>query len=102
MTKAELVDRVAYQTAMTKRQSTEVVDLFLQCMIEALQAGDKIELRGFGSFRCRQRAPRSGRNPKTAEPVEVPAKTAIYFRTGKALRERLNPELRPASELTRG
>ncbi len=98
MTKAELVDRVAYQTAMTKRQSTKVVDLLLQCMIEALQAGDKIELRGFGSFRCRERRPKRGRNPRTAEVVEVPAKAVIYFKTGKALHERLNPELRQASQ----
>ena len=102
MTKAELVERVAYQTDMTKRQSAKVVDLFLQGMIEALQAGDHVEIRGFGSFRCRERRPKRGRNPRTAEAVEVPAKTIIHFRTGKALHERLNPQLRQAGELAGG
>jgi integration host factor subunit beta len=92
MTKAELVEQIAAKTGLNKRESAAVVTWMLRCIVEALQAGDKVELRGFGSFRCRFRAPRRGRNPKTAEAVDVPAKRVPYFKTGKALHERLNPE----------
>jgi len=92
MTKAELVEQVAAKTGLNKRESAVVVTWMLRCIVEALQAGDKVELRGFGSFRCRIRAPRRGRNPKTAEAVDVPAKRVPYFKTDKALHDRLNPE----------
>ncbi len=101
MTRAELVERVADKTELSKRKRAVVVELFLMSIIEALQAGDDVEIRGFGSFRCRSRAPRRGRNPRTGEAVEVPAKTALYFRAGKGLHERLNPELAEAAELAR-
>ena len=93
MTKAELVAQVALKTELTKKQTIEVVDLFFQCIIEALQEGDKVELRGFGSFRRRDRRPRQGRNPKTGEVVEVPARTVPFFTAGKSLQARLNPDL---------
>ncbi len=86
MTKAELVDKVAATIQLPKHQTTTVVDLFLQCIIDALSIGDKVELRGFGSFRLRHRAPRAGRNPKTGETVQVPAKQVPWFKVGKALR----------------
>jgi integration host factor subunit beta len=101
MTKAELVDQIAMRTRLTKRQSGEVVELFLQSIVEALQTDDKVELRGFGSFRCRSREPRQGRNPKTAEAVAVPGKRVPFFKAGKLLHERLNPELAPANEPAR-
>ena len=63
----------------------------------ALQAGDKVELRGFGSFRRRDRRPRLGRNPKTGEVVAVSAQSVPFFKTGKMLQARLNPELAPSS-----
>ena len=97
MTKAELVTQVALKTELTKQQSAEVVDLLLECIIEALQAGDKVELRGFGSFRRRDRRPRLGRNPKTGEVVAVSAQSVPFFKTGKMLQARLNPELAPSS-----
>ena len=97
MTKAELVTQVALKTELTKQQSAKVVDLLLQCIIEALQAGDKVELRGFGSFRRRDRRPRQGRNPKTGEVVAVSTQTVPFFKTGKRLQARLNPELAPSS-----
>jgi integration host factor subunit beta len=90
MTKAELVDQIAMRTGLTKRQSGEVLGLFLQSIVEALQTGDKVELRGFGSFRRRSREPRQGRNPKTAEAVAVPGKKVPFFKAGKLLHERLN------------
>ena len=97
MTKAELVTQVALKTELTKQQTAEVVDLLLECIIKALQAGDKVELRGFGSFRRRDRRPRLGRNPKTGEVVAVSAQTVPFFKTGKMLQARLNPELGPSS-----
>ena len=97
MTKAELVTQVALKTELTKQQSAEVVDLLLECIIKALQAGDKVELRGFGSFRRRDRRPRLGRNPQTGEVVAVSAQSVPFFKTGKMLQARLNPELAPSS-----
>jgi integration host factor subunit beta len=97
MTKAELVTQVALKAELTKQQTAEVVDLLLECIIKALQAGDKVELRGFGSFRRRDRRPRLGRNPKTGEVVAVSAQTVPFFKTGKMLQARLNPELTPSS-----
>jgi integration host factor subunit beta len=97
MTKAELVTQVALKTELTKQQTAEVVDLLFECIIKALQAGDKVELRGFGSFRRRDRRPRLGRNPKTGEVVAVSAQTVPFFKTGKMLQARLNPELGPSS-----
>jgi integration host factor subunit beta len=97
MTKAELVTQVSLKTGLTKQQTAEVVDLLLECIIKALQAGDKVELRGFGSFRRRDRRPRLGRNPKTGEVVAVSAQSVPFFKTGKKLQARLNPELAPSS-----
>ena len=76
MTKAELVAVVAYKTELTQKQTGQILDLALQCIVESLQQGDKVELRGFGSFRCRHYAPRQGRNPKTGDHVAVPPRTA--------------------------
>jgi len=86
MTKTELVDKVAAAIQLPKHQTETVVNLFLQCITDALRAGDKVELRGFGSFRLRHRAPRAGRNPKTGETVQIPAKQVPWFKAGKALR----------------
>jgi integration host factor subunit beta len=99
MKRVELVAQVAAKIGLNKRASAAVVEWFLRCIVEALQAGDKVELRGFGSFRCRPRPPRRGRNPRTTEAVEVPAKTVPHFKTGKVLHERLNPELAQAADL---
>jgi len=96
MTKADLVAQVALKTELTKQQTAEVLDLFLSCIIEALQAGDKVELRGFGSFRCRHRHSRQGRNPKTGALVEVRAKTVPFFTAGRLVQARLNPDFPPS------
>ena len=84
MTKAELVAQVADKTQMTQQQTAQVVDLLLASIVEALQAGDKVELRGFGSFRRRARRPRQGRNPKTGETVKVPAQIVPFFHRWQA------------------
>ena len=86
MTKAELVNKVAATIQLPTHQTETVVNLFLQCIMEALRAGDKVELRGFGSFRLRRRQARAGRNPKTGEMVQIPAKQVPWFTVGKALR----------------
>ena len=86
MTKAELVDTVAAMMQLPKYQAEAVVTLFVQCITDALRVGDKVELRGFGSFRLRHCQPRVGRNPKTGTTVEIPAKTVPWFTAGKALR----------------
>jgi integration host factor subunit beta len=100
MTKAELVAQVAQKIELTNKQTAQIVDLFLQCIVTSLEEGDKVELRGFGSFRCRARGPRQGRNPKTGDVVEVPARATPYFRAGKTLHARLNPSLTASSSLT--
>jgi integration host factor subunit beta len=86
MTKAELVDKVAATIQLPQHQTATVVNLFLQCIIEALGAGDKVELRGFGSFRLRRRKARAGHNPKTGATVQIPAKQVPWFTAGKTLR----------------
>jgi integration host factor subunit beta len=90
MTKAELVDEIAQKADLTRKHSEVIVDAVFSSIIEALQGGDKIELRGFGSFRVRHRASRTGRNPKTGDSVLVPAKEVPYFKPGKELRELIN------------
>ncbi|MBZ0115194.1 MAG: integration host factor subunit beta, partial [Thermoanaerobaculia bacterium] len=80
MTKAELVDEVADQTGLPKKQAEVVVSTVFESIVDSLKAGDKIELRGFGSFRIRRRDSRVGRNPKTGEQVAVPARRIPYFK----------------------
>jgi integration host factor subunit beta len=91
MTKADLVEEVTQIGDLTRRDGEVVVDTVFDAVIQALQAGDKIEIRGFGSFRIRQRKPRTGRNPKTGDKVEVPAKRVPYFKPSKELRDLVNP-----------
>jgi integration host factor subunit beta len=91
MTKAELVEMVASNTQLTKKHAEIIVNTVLESIVGSLKAGEKIELRGFGSFRIRQRGARIGRNPKTGVQVPVPAKRIPYFKPGKELRELLNP-----------
>ena len=89
---AELVEEVSEKTGLPKKQAEIVVNTVFESIVETLKTGEKIELRGFGSFRIRQRDSRMGRNPKTGEKVDVPAKRIPYFKPGKELRELLNQE----------
>ena len=93
MTKAELVDKLAATLQLPKQQTATVVECFLQCIMDALRAGDHVELRGFGSFRLRHRRPRAARNPHTGATVQVPAKTVPWFTAGKVLRTLVNPQV---------
>jgi integration host factor subunit beta len=91
MTKAELVDHVTDLGDLTRRDGEVIVDTLFDSVIGALKADDKVEVRGFGSFRTRQRKPRTGRNPKTGASVSVPAKRVPYFKPSKELRDLVNP-----------
>lgn len=90
MTKAELVEKVAESTQLTKKHAELIVNTVFDSIVQSLRAGEKIELRGFGSFRIRKRGARTGRNPKTGAKVAVPPKRIPYFKPGKELRELLN------------
>lgn len=91
MTKADLVEELTKSGELTRRDGEVIVDTIFDSVIAALKSGDKIEIRGFGSFRVRQRNPRIGRNPKTGAKVEVPAKKVPYFKPSKELRDLVNP-----------
>jgi integration host factor subunit beta len=100
MTKADLVEEVAKVTSLTRKDSEVIVDTLFESVIKALKAGDKLEVRGFGSFRVRQRNARVGRNPKTGEKVEVPAKRVPYFKPSKELKDLINQDGVPVPEET--
>ena len=92
MTKADLVDKVTSLGDLTRRDGEIIVDTLFESVIGALKSGDKIEIRGFGSFRTRQRNARIGRNPKTGDKVDVPAKRVPFFKPSKELRDSVNPD----------
>jgi integration host factor subunit beta len=96
MTKAELVEEVSRVSDLTKKHSEVIVDTVFKSIIDALHRGEKIELRGFGSFRLRKREPRKGRNPKTGDKVDVPPKKVPYFKPGKELKDLINREAEEA------
>ena len=90
MTKAELVDTISWQTGVSKKDTGTVVNLILENVVEALKKGDKVELRGFGSFKVKTRRARLARNPRTGEAVQVPAKRVPFFKTSNELKRRMN------------
>ena len=90
MTKADLVEEVAQTVEMSRKDSEAIVDIVFESIVKSLRAGDKIEVRGFGSFRTRERKARVGRNPKTGTRVDVPAKMIPYFKPSKELKDLVN------------
>ncbi|MBV7434923.1 integration host factor subunit beta [Cardiobacteriaceae bacterium TAE3-ERU3] len=91
MTKSELIERLAMRYPELRAQDVEeTVKLMIEKICQSLEKGDRVEIRGFGSFSLHYREARVGRNPKTGESVEVPAKSIPYFRAGKELRERVD------------
>lgn len=90
MTKADLVEEVSRASDLTKKDAEVIVETVFLSVIRALHAGEKVELRGFGSFRLRRREPRKGRNPKTGDRVDVPPKHVPYFKPGKELKDLIN------------
>lgn len=89
MTKADIIRVLADQVGLTRREAAAVLGVVLDGVVEAIRAGEKVELRGFGSFRTRKRQARAGRNPRTGAQVNVPPKVVPYFKPGKQLRETL-------------
>jgi integration host factor subunit beta len=92
MTKADLVEEVIRVAVLSKKDAESVVNTVFGQIMEALKSDDKIELRGFGSFRVRRRRSRLGRNPKTGDRVDVPSKRIPYFKPGKELRDLINDQ----------
>jgi integration host factor subunit beta len=90
MTKADLIEEVSRQVEVTRKDSEVIVETIFGSIVNSLRAGDKIEIRGFGSFRTRQRKPRIGRNPKTGAKVEVRAKKIPFFKPSKELKDLVN------------
>lgn len=91
MTKSELVEKLVEANASLSRKESEmVVNLIFDSMSDALKKGEKVEIRGFGSFTIREREAREARNPKSGDVVKIPSKRTPFFKTGKELRERVN------------
>ena len=91
MTKSELIDKVAEaNAALTRKESEAIVNIIFDAMGDALRCGEKVEIRGFGSFTVRERDAREARNPKSGEIVKIPSKRVPFFKTGKELRERVD------------
>lgn len=85
--KTELVDRVAKKTQLTKKDVSAAVDALFETIQEALQAGEKVQVIGFGNFEVRERAARKGRNPQSGEEIQIEASKVPAFKAGKALKD---------------
>ncbi|MCD6517975.1 MAG: integration host factor subunit beta [Candidatus Aminicenantes bacterium] len=90
MIKVDLINKLAKDMNITKQEAEKGVNIFFNTLKDAMKKGEEIELRGFGSFRIRKRDSRSGRNPRTGEPVKVPSKKVIYFKPSKILKQSIN------------
>ena len=97
MTKADLVEEISRAITTTRKDAETIVETIFGCIVKALQSDDKVEIRGFGSFRTRTRNARKGRNPKTGAPVNVPAKRIARFKPSKELKEVINAGGRAAA-----
>ena len=97
LTKADLIEEVLKVTELPRKESETIVETIFDSIILAIQKGEKIEIRGFGSFRTRERRGRVGRNPKTGEKVEVPAKRIPFFKPSKELKDFVNAEATAAA-----
>jgi len=87
LTKAELVDRVAAKTGLTKKDAGRAVEALFEAVTEALSSGERVQIVGFGTFEVRQRAARRGRNPQTGQDIRIAARKIPAFKAGKALKE---------------
>jgi DNA-binding protein HU-beta len=90
MTKAELIANVASETGLTKREAEKAVVAVFDSITAALTEGDKIQLIGFGTFEVKERAARTGRNPKTGEEIKIAASKTPSFKAGKGLKDAVN------------
>lgn len=90
MNKAELVDKVAEKANVTKKEADTLINAITESVMEAVAAGEKVTLVGFGTFEPRSRAEREGRNPKTGETMKIPASTVPAFSAGKLFKEKVS------------
>ncbi len=90
MNKAELINAIADETGLSKKDTEATINSFVNVVSNALENKDKVQLIGFGTFETRERAARTGRNPQTNEEIKIPASTTPAFKAGKALKERVN------------
>ncbi|MBN2206117.1 MAG: HU family DNA-binding protein [Candidatus Aminicenantes bacterium] len=90
MIKADLISVIAKKLSVSKQEAEGGVNLFFDTIKDAILRGEEIEIRGFGSFRFRNRTSRAGRNPRTGKPVKVPPKKVLYFKPSKLLKELIN------------
>ncbi len=90
MNKTELIAAVAEKAAISKKDADKAVAAFIDAVADALKAGDKVQIVGFGTFEIRERAARTGRNPKTKETITIAASKAPAFKAGKALKDAVN------------
>jgi integration host factor beta subunit len=90
MTKADLVDEISQRSGLTKKDVAETVDEFLEAVSRALTAGKHIEIRGFGTFKVKERKPRTARNPRTGDAVQVPSRRVPVFKVSKELKDRVS------------
>ena len=90
MNKSELVAAIANKCGVTKKDTEEVLNTFMDVVKDALKAGDKVQLIGFGTFECKEHAARQGRNPRTGKTIEIPAHKSPDFAAGKALKDAVN------------
>lgn len=94
MTKSELIDIVANGTGLTKLETEAVVNGFLGTIVEALAGGTSVELRGFGTFRIKERAPRTGRNPKTGDVVEIDTQYVPHVKISREVRKYIDSSIK--------
>lgn len=90
MNKSELVDSIAEKSGLNKTQATDALNAMMESVGEALEEGETVSLVGFGTFSVKDRKARTGRNPKTGDPLEIPASKVPGFKAGKGLKDRLN------------
>ncbi len=90
MTKSDLVERVAEKLDITKKEAEAIVGIVFGSIVEAIEKEEKVELRGFGCFKVKTKRARKGRNPRTGEEIDIPAKRVPYFKPGKDMKEAVN------------
>lgn len=90
MNKSELIASMAEKANLTKKDAELALKSFIESVEETLEKGDKVQLVGFGTFETRERAAREGRNPRTKEPIKIPASTVPVFKAGKEFKEKVN------------
>ncbi len=90
MTKSDIVETISEETGMSKKDSNVVVNMIIENISNALERGQKVELRGFGSFKVKDRKARKARNPRTGESVDVPAKLVPYFKPSRELKSKVD------------